>query len=399
MTLPYPILSTGGIRLFEITIARRYITARRRQTALSITAVALAVSISLIFSSLANGQQAILTDLVAEKLPHVTVSPQQGDDYIHLYHTLAEKISSLPGIRARASSLSTTCTLSLKDRTKNGLLKGTDADDIDAIYQITDSLVAGDLDSIKQSRNAVLGLALAKELEGKLGDKLQATFPRARATELTVTGIFESGTPLDETLVLVSPETARNFLDEGDVINAVEIKLEDIYQADSVADELTRQGYNAQSWIKTNPEIMRAIRIGGFWTRFSVLLFMVIAFFGIASIMNLMVAEKTREIGMLMALGARRSSIRRIFLVESGILGLIGSALGCLVGVAGVLSFGQVHFEIAAGGREITTLPLMINPWDFLLLSALAVALSVIAAVYPARNASRMDPVMALRGG
>ena len=144
---------------------------------------------------------------------------------------------------------------------------------------------------------------------------------------------------------------------------------------------------------------MRAIRIGGFWTRFSVLLFMVIAFFGIASIMNLLVAEKTREIGMLMALGASRSSIRGIFLVESGILGLIGSALGCLVGVAGVLSLGQVPFEIAAGGREITTLPLMINPWDFLLLTALAVALSVIAAVYPARNASRMDPVLALRGG
>ncbi len=230
--LPDPLHLTGGIRLFEITIARRYITARQRQTALSITAVALAVSISLIFSSLANGQQSILTDLVAEKLPHVTVSPQQGTTTFISTTPLPKRSRRYPGIRARASSLSTTCTLSRKDKTKNALLKGTDADDIDAIYQIKSSLVAGDLESIKQSRNAVLGLALAKELEGKLGDKLQATFPRARAAQLTVTGIFETGTPLDETLVLVSPETARNFLDEGDVVNAVEIKLEDIYQAD-----------------------------------------------------------------------------------------------------------------------------------------------------------------------
>jgi lipoprotein-releasing system permease protein len=143
---------------------------------------------------------------------------------------------------------------------------------------------------------------------------------------------------------------------------------------------------------------MRAIRIGGFWTRFSVLLFMVIAFFGIASIMNLLVVEKTREIGMLMAIGATKSNIRSIFLVESGILGLIGAALGCAIGLVGVLFLGKVPFEIAAGGQQITTLPLILNPWDILLLTFVAVSLSIVAAVYPARNASKLDPVLALRG-
>ena len=83
-------------------------------------------------------------------------------------------------------------------------------------------------------------------------------------------------------------KTARNFRDKGDVINAVEISLQDIAQAEELAAQISSWGYNAKSWQENNPEIMRAINIGGFWTRFSVLLFMVVAFFGVASIMNLL---------------------------------------------------------------------------------------------------------------
>ena len=382
-----------------VSIAIRHIISRRRQTLLSVLAVALAVSISVIFTSLVNGQQQILTGLVEEKLPHVTVEPKQGDDFIHLYKGLLDRIASLPGIKSYAASLSTAATLSRKDKTKNALLKGSNPIDIDRIYQIDDAMTQGDFGSIQQSRNAVIGLTLAESLDLKLGDKVVATFPRTRGTELTVTGIFNTGTPLDDLVVFVSLDTARNFQDVGDVINAVEISLLDIRQAQSLAGLISTWGYNAISWQEKNPEIMRAINIGGFWTRFSVLLFMVVAFFGVASIMNLLVVEKTREIGMLMAMGARRSDIRDIFLVESALLGLIGAAVGSALGLAGVLTLGKVPFEIAAGGREITTLPLILNPWDIFLLIFFVVALSIVAALYPARNASRIDPVIALRGG
>jgi lipoprotein-releasing system permease protein len=102
---------------------------------------------------------------------------------------------------------------------------------------------------------------------------------------------------------------------------------------------------------------------------------------------------------MLMAMGARRSDIRDIFLVESALLGLIGAAVGSALGLAGVLILGKVPFEIAAGGRDITTLPLILNPWDIFLLIFFVVALSIVSALYPARKASRIDPVIALRGG
>ena len=384
---------------FETSIAMKHIITRRRQTFLSIMAVALAVSISVIFTSLVNGQQHILTGLVEEKLPHVTIEPKQGDEYIHLYKSLLDRIAPLPGVKSSAASLSTTATLSRKDKTKNALLKGVNPVDIDKIYKISQNMLLGDFTSINQIGNAIIGQTLADDLGVKLGDKVDATFPRATTTELTVTGIFNTGTPLDETFAFVSLDTTRKFLDKGDVVNAIELSLADIYQSQSVADEISSWGYNAKSWMETNPEIMRAINVGGFWTRFSVLLFMVIAFFGVSSIMNLLVVEKTKEIGMLMAMGATRSNIRNIFLVESSLLGLIGAISGSFLGIVGVLALGKVPFEIAAGGRDITTLPLILNPWDILLLTSLAVGLSVVAAVYPARNAAKLDPVLALRGG
>jgi lipoprotein-releasing system permease protein len=382
-----------------VTIAIRHIITRRRQTILSVLAVALAVSISVIFTSLVTGQQQILTDLVEEKLPHVVVKPEPGEDFIHLYKGLLDRISNLPGIKSSAPSLSTTATLSRKDRSKNALLKGSDPLEIDRIYKIGASMVQGDFGSIQQTGNAALGRTLAGNLDIKLGDKVYATFPNARATDFTVTGIFFTGTPLDESVAFVSLKTARIFRDKGDVINAVEISLQDIALAEGLAARISSWGYNALGWQENNPEIMRAINIGGFWTRFSVLLFMVVAFFGVASIMNLLVVEKTREIGMLMAMGARRSDIRDIFLVESAILGLMGAAAGTMLGLAGVLFLGNVPFEIAAAGSEITTLPLIINPREIFLLVFWAVSLSIVAAVYPARKASRLDPVMALRGG
>lgn len=382
-----------------VTIAMRHVVRRRRQTILSILAVALAVSISVIFTALITGQQQILTDLVDEKLPHVVVEPKEGEDFIHLYHNLQDKINSQPGIRSAAISLSSPATLSRKDKTKNALLKGSNPLDIDQIYKIESSLVRGDFVSIQQERNAAIGVTLALDLDLKLGDKIAASFPDSRNTDLTVVAIYETGTPLDELLAFVSLDTARNFQDEGDVINAVEISLYDIRQAQNLANLISSWGYNSKSWQEKNPEIMRAINIGGFWTRLSILLIMVVAFFGVASIMNLMVVEKTREIGMLMAMGAKHSDIRNIFLVESSLLGLIGAAAGSLVGLVGVYYLGRIPFEIAAGGSVITTLPLVLKPWDILILNLIVVALSIVAALYPARKASRIDPVIALRGG
>jgi lipoprotein-releasing system permease protein len=113
--------------------------------------------------------------------------------------------------------------------------------------------------------------------------------------------------------------------------------------------------------------------------------------------MNMLVLEKTREIGMLMAIGASRSNIRNIFLFESGILGLAGIALGSIIGLLAVRTMGSIEFE-SPFARLVTHISFLIHPWDVPTIAALALLLTIVSCVYPAIRASRLDPVEALKG-
>ncbi|OPY50770.1 MAG: outer membrane-specific lipoprotein transporter subunit LolE [Methanosaeta sp. PtaU1.Bin112] len=382
----------------ELFIALRNITFHRRQTLLSVTAVALAVSISLVFTSLGNGSQELLTGIVEDKLPHVKIYPEGDEKYINLYRGLLDRIATIEGIRSYSATISSQATISFKEKRKNALLRGVDPFREDEIYRISDSIVRGDFFSIRGINNVVMGFKLAEKLNLKVGDSMQASFPRANNISLKLVGIFDSGTPLDESLAYVSSKTVRNFLNEGDVINSVELKLRDIYHAQKVADFIDGLGYNAMSWQESNPEILRSINVGGFWRSLSIFFVMIIAAFGIAAIMNILVMEKIREIGMLLALGAGRYSLLKIFIYQSGILGIFGGILGCILGFLAIMVLGNLKFEISAAGRDLSSIPLVIDAWNFPSYVLLALGLSVLAGAYPAYKASRLNPVDALKG-
>jgi lipoprotein-releasing system permease protein len=166
--------------------------------------------------------------------------------------------------------------------------------------------------------------------------------------------------------------------------------------AQAAADELKSRGYNAKEWQELYPDIVRTIAFERAQNAITMLLLMIIATFGIASIMNMLVLEKTAEIGMLMALGATPSNVQRLFLLESATLGLMGAIGGCALGLFASLQLRGVQIQDAMGNSM--NLPVAINPVDFLVFTIIAVMLSIVAGYYPARKASRLDPVEALKG-
>jgi len=226
---------------------------------------------------------------------------------------------------------------------------------------------------------------------------VQARFPDAVPVNLVVSGVFSFGyKPVDEGVVYVSLDTARQFLDQGDVLTSIEIKLEDPFQAQVDSSKLRSYGYNAKDWQQLFPDIVRTIVLERAQNAITLLLLMIVASFGIASIMNILVQEKTAEIGMLMAMGATPGNIIRLFLLESAVLGLMGALFGCILGLA--VSLQLRGLEIPSTFGEKMNLPIAINPIDFLAFTLLAVILSTVAGAYPAYKASRLDPVAALKG-
>jgi len=391
-------LKFGLLPAFEIAVVRRHIAYRRRGTFLSIAAIALAVAISIASVSVQDGVQGMLFDIIVEDLPHVTVTPREGEEYIYLYHSLMDRIWAIPGVMAVSPGLGAPATFSYKDNVENVDLTGVNPHDMDEIYNIGKYVFQGSLASIQDGRKVVLGEKTAKMLNVKLGQTVYVSFPDARSTSLVVSGIFSLPTGWPENLAFVSLSTARDFVGEGDVVSSVDIKLEDVYLADRVAAILRGYGYKAESWQALYPEILKTLAIEEFQNNLVMLLILIIAAFGIGSVMYMLVNEKTSEIGMFMAMGASGRNVMNIFLLESGILGLLGGLMGAVLGliIALILQSWEIEME-APGGQEIT-IPVVINAGSFLSIVLLAAALSVLAGLYPAWKASRLDPAIAING-
>jgi lipoprotein-releasing system permease protein len=157
-------------------IAMRHIRTRKRQTALSVLAIGLAVAITLTTVSLQEGFQEMLFNIIVEDLPHVSVSPKEGDDYIYLYRTLVERIWAIPGVAAVSPSLGTSATFTYKENVENVVLDGVNPADIDRIYNIGQYVTRGSLISIEDGNRVVLVEKLAERLKVKMGDTIDASF-------------------------------------------------------------------------------------------------------------------------------------------------------------------------------------------------------------------------------
>ena len=387
----------SSLPLFEFSVISRHITYRKWRTFLSAGAVALAVAISIVFISIQNGFSDFLFDIVFRFLPHITVSPREGEDYIHLYRNIVDTAWALPGVLGVSPTLTATATLAFKDKADNVAMIGIEPVEANKIGEISKNMVQGDIASVMGGKRIVMGQALADKLKVKIGDTVQARFPDAVPVNLVVSGLFSFGyKPVDEGVVYVSLDTARQFLDQGDVLTSIEIKLEDPFQAQVDSSKLRSYGYNAKDWQQLFPDIVRTIVLERAQNAITLLLLMIVASFGIASIMNILVQEKTAEIGMLMAMGATPGNIIRLFLLESAVLGLMGALFGCILGLA--VSLQLRGLEIPSTFGEKMNLPIAINPIDFLAFTLLAVILCTVAGAYPAYKASRLDPVAALKG-
>lgn len=384
--------------LFEFFIAVRHLSSRRRQTILSVLAIGFAVMTLMVSQAMMVGFTQELYDKTVDKMPHVTVKPKSGEDYIYLYQDISEKIGKVEGVKGVSPVFAGQATFKYKDLSRNIRLQGILINDYEAVLRINEDMTEGSLRDLETTHNSViLGDKLAGKLKLKNGDSVNASFPDAIPTNMKVVGIYHSGTPDDESLALTSLSTSQDFFGESNVVNRILIRSFDPDQALAVSIKINNLGYPSSSWEETNPEILQTIRIESLSNDIMLGLIVIIASFGIVSTLFMVVMEKTREIGMLMAMGASRMSILKIFLMESGIMGFMGAVMGVSAGIlissiSGPYTF-QAGQEVYAG---VSKIPFVVRAQDAIVIILFTFLLNLIGGIYPARRASKLDPVEAI---
>jgi lipoprotein-releasing system permease protein len=403
---------------FEWIAAIRFLLEGRMQSLFILAGVAIGVGVIVFMSALLTGLQANITRRILASQAHIVMSMpdevarplRQDEPGIQELATVQRPVQRLrsldqwqavlamaarrPDITA-VSPVAAGSALAVRGEASRAVtLTGIEPESWFRIVRLPDYIVAGR--PRLGPEDVIIGTDLARLLGVTVGDRLRLSTGGGQAATLTVTALFDLGNRgVNERMAYVALRTAQALLDRVGGVTSLELTVADIYAAEDIAQELRRlTGAKAESWIATNQQfftMVSAQRVSN--TAIRLLVGLSVAF-GIASVLVVSVVQRSREIGILRAMGARRGQVLRIFLIQGGVLGLLGSLVGSALG--GWTLFYWHGRARNADGTEL--FPLLIDPWLFVAAAVLATLTGVAAAAVPALRAARLDPVEAIRG-
>lgn len=302
-------------------------------------------------------------------------------------------LGTTPGVVAVSPLASGPAFAQRGEAIKSVAIMGIDPDQYRRIVSLDSDIVRGRYQV--SGTDALIGTELAKDLGLAVGDKFRLATPEGREQTMTVTGVFDIGVrDLNRRWVFTTLRLAQSLLDLPGSVTQLDLKVADLFGAEATAQRIAAAtGLKAESWMQTNGQLLAGLRNQTVTSRLIRIFVTVIVAVGIASVLVVSVVQKTRQIGILRAMGARRDQVRAIFLLQGGLVGLLGALAGAVLAVALILVFSQIYRN-ADGSFLIEP---RVEP--LLLLSSMLVAFvtGLLAAWLPARRAARMDPVAAIR--
>jgi lipoprotein-releasing system permease protein len=419
---------------FELFIATRYLRAKRRQavigviTAISIIGVAAGVASLIIALAINNGFRSDLQARLLGSMSHINLMRTQGDG-IRNWQELLAQLTNQPHVVAGAPAIYEEVLISRGARAQGALLKGILPAEERKVSDLLDNVKFGSAEALASDKNSqgppktlsdevtqsmppiVLGKDMADSLGATVGSVVLVTSPQGELTpfgivpkyqRFKVVGIFQSGFyDYDSSWGLTRLSDAQQLFGLNDVVAVLEFKVDDIYQAPSIAQDLEKvagQGFGTKNWMEQNQALFRALRLEKVVTFITIGLIVFVAALNILISLIMMVMEKTKDIAVLVSIGARRQQIRRIFMLQGVLVGLIGTLIGLVLGFSLAIAAGHFHWiRLSAEVYSIDYVPFAPRVIDGLVVALVSVAISFIATIYPAMNASRVLPAEALR--
>ncbi|HUG43997.1 MAG TPA: ABC transporter permease [Acidobacteriota bacterium] len=407
---------------FELFVALRYLKAQRKQALISIVSiisilgVGAGVAALIVALSLNNGFQDEFQRRILGATSHVNLVGT-GNASIPEFQAVMASVSGHPEVTSMMPTVYGWTLLQSGFRQEPAVLKGIGLADDRAVKQLFAdlALVEGSLEEFQRERRLpliLLGKNLADTLVVSAGDEVRAVglkgelsplgqMPRVRL--FRVAGIFESGLfEYDAHWALIPLEQAQSFFSlRPDEVSAIEFRIQNIHAAFSLAEDLRREagpGFSTNTWVDLNRPLFAALRLEKLAMTVAIGLIILVASLNIVSTLTLMVMEKNRDIAIVSAMGGTPRTVMKIFMLQGVMIGTVGTFLGALIGSAAVWYFDAYRlFSLEQEVYQIPYVPFHLQAFDLVVICSLAVLISFLATLYPARSAARLDPVEALR--
>jgi len=406
------------VRTFELFIAGRYLRARRKEavisviTAISVIGVAAGVMALVIALAVTSGFSKTLQRNLLGAMAHISVIPRQPGDGIENWQELVARIRKVPHVTAVSPALYSPTFLTGPIQSKGSYIKGVDIDSELALSGTLRKLKAGSLDRLRDPNASppgiILGSRLAEDVGMRIGDNIELLADemtpmtvRPVKRRFKVAGIFESGFyEIDDLWAYMSIAAAQKAF-STDQINQIEINVDDINLAGKVAPEIEKVAgprYTTTTWMERNKQILGALRMERLVTIIVISLIELVAALNIFITLVMMVMEKYRDIAVLMSMGARIGQIRRIFMLQGVLIGVVGSAIGLAVGYTLCYFAGHNHWiPLDESVYSMSFVPFDPQWTDAFWIAGLAILVSFLATLYPAWNATKIAPAEVLR--
>ncbi len=395
--------------MLEFFLAKRYIKAKKGISLIAILGVMVGVASITVVLSVINGFHQELKKRILGATPHIVIT-KYGYEPIEDFHKLKEKIEKFPEIIHTAPFVYAKTLIQSAVASDGVVLRGIIPEEEKKITEIDRTIVSGKFDP--SENGVILGIDLANLLRVRVGDKITLVSPTQRiktplgelsvTRDYTVQGIFDCGMyDYNASFVYLSLKEMQEFLNIGEKVSGIEIKVKDIYQAKDLGSRIRDElglPYQSLDWMTANKNLFTALRLEKVVTFIVLALIILVACFNIIAILTLMVVRKTKEIGILKAMGAKTSRITKTFILFGLLLGVIGSGLGIIVGfiISSLLSRYQ-FIKLPGDVYFIKKLPTLIQPSDFIITASLAILITLLATIYPAVKAAKLVPTSALR--
>ena len=385
--------------MVEFFIAFRHIIERKFQSIFSVLGVAIAVTVFIVSLTVSNGLEKNMINSLLTMSPHILVKNKKSK-FFDNYEGTVENVKKIKGIKAVIPQMNSQSILK-----GNGLAKGVLADGIspENVKNGLNLKIVDGNNNISELNSVLVGEQLATEMNLKVGNEISLVSAENKEIKLIVRGIFKTGfLDYDSNLAIVPLEAMQILSDQGRVATEIGIKVEHPEKVEGILSQvrnvINSKEYGAISWKTINQNLLRAVQFERFVLIAILSLLLIIASFAVSVILNMIVREKIKDIGILKSIGYTNSSIRKIFTIEGLIIGVFGMILASLLSPLVLVALKALFKEyMKSGTYYLEELPLYISQKELLIIYGITFAVVFLSTIFPAARAARLKPVEALK--